>query len=58
MVNLDKDMQLLHHCLQLAPEHSHVSKASMLGYLWADDHSRAKDYTMQARSTDPNITWA
>ena len=50
---LDKERELLHRCLQLAPQHSHACVALALGYQRAGDLLRAKEYTMQALAADP-----
>ena len=50
---LDKGRELLHHCLQFAPGHSHACVALALGYQRAGDLLRAKEYTIQALAADP-----
>jgi Flp pilus assembly protein TadD len=50
---LAKGIELLHRCLQLAPEHSHAYVALALGCQRAGDLPRAKEYTMRALAADP-----
>ncbi|HUS75282.1 MAG TPA: tetratricopeptide repeat protein [Methanothrix sp.] len=50
---LDKGRELLHRCLQLAPEHLHACVALAHGYQRACYLPRAKEYTMRALAADP-----
>lgn len=45
---LDKGIELLHRCLQLAPGHSHAYVALGIACQKKSDLLRAKEYTMQS----------
>jgi len=52
---LDQGIELLHRCIQLAPNHSHAYAALGLGYQRKGDLQKAKEYTMRALARIPII---
>jgi len=54
---LDKGMELLHRCLQLAPEHSHAYVALGIACQKKGDLREAKEYAMRALAADPRNPW-
>ncbi len=50
---LEKGVELLYRCIQLAPKHTHAYTALGVAYLKMSDLKKAKEYTMMALAADP-----